>query len=189
MIKIHEELSSPRVLDDQGGEQTNLCSLDRITPRAYPERFKFNQSFADLVVELADFSRIFGVHQRLVVLEHLHWVFDATEQLPCPHDISCNRRRVANHWRCHFVLLIQVLHGENVLPEIVENDSVLAAEVPLERIPVDGIVECAKQCERTFSAMYVVKTRVYEIGKTGLELSNIDVEFEEISVKSVLSVV
>mmetsp|Transcript_3914 Transcript_3914/g.13590 ORF Transcript_3914/g.13590 Transcript_3914/m.13590 type:complete len:213 (+) Transcript_3914:4155-4793(+) len=110
LVEVHEKVPGLRVLHDERRLKPSLAALDRFHPRLKPERLERDQRLGDGVIRLHGAFAVLHLHDRLVRRELSHGLFDPPQELPGPHDVARDRRRVPRERRRVLGLFVNLLH-------------------------------------------------------------------------------
>jgi hypothetical protein len=105
-----------------------------------------------------------------------------------PGDGSRDGRQVTDNWWLLLVLLVVVLDLLNLVSVLLEEQVVFGLEAILERRSVEDALELAEETERVNNVGNVGEVLVDVVLEEGLNVRDVDVKFDEITVEAVVTV-
>jgi hypothetical protein len=179
--------------DEKGSLETSLGLLNFLLPFLTPHVFVREEGVTKRVVVshmLSDALAFLGGASLLddVLRELLHGYRDSVEEVARPGDSAGYGRQVTDNWWLLLILLIVVLDLLDLVSVLVEQESVFRLKTVLEGRSVQDALELAEQEERVRNVSNVREVLVDVLLEEGLNIRNINVELNEVSVKLIVSV-
>jgi hypothetical protein len=187
-IKVDVKLKVLVVTDEESSLESSLCSINFLLPFFTPHVLVGEQGVTERVVVSDVLSDVVGSLLDQLWGELLHGHGDPEEQMARPGDSAGDRGQISHNWWLLLVLLVIVLDLLDLVTVLLEEQVVLGLEAVLERRSVEDALELAEESEGDNQVGDVGELLVNVVSEVSLDVGDVNVEFDEISVELVVTV-
>ena len=187
-VEVDIQLEVLVVTNEQSGLETGLGAVNFLLPFLSPHVLIREQSVSERVVVLDMLADVAGSLLDQFLRELLHGYGYPVEKMARPGDSTGDRGQVSNHWWLFLVSLIVILDLLDLLTVLLEQVVVLGLEAGFERVSVENALEFSEETERINDGGDAGERLVDVVLEEGLDVGDIDVELNKVTVESVVSV-
>ena len=187
-VKVDVELEVLEVPNEEGGLEASLCAVDFLLPLLTPHVLVREEGVSEGVVVLHVLADVGGALAHQVLRELLHGDGYPVEEMARPGDGTGYGGQVTHDGWALLVTLVVVLDLLDLSAVLGKEKVIFGLEAILERVAVEDRLEFSEKSQTVNNIGDVGEVLINVFLQLGLNVRNIDVELNKVTVKTVILV-